>query len=36
MVFFEGAGPRLAGFFDGFVEGFALEDEGGEFDGLVG
>jgi hypothetical protein len=36
MVFLERAGPGLAGFFGGFVEGFALEDEGGGSDGLVG
>ena len=36
VVLFEGAGPGLVGLLDGLLEGPAFEDEGGEFDGLVG
>ncbi len=36
VVLFEGAGPDLVGLLDCVLEGLALQDQGGEFDGLVG
>ena len=36
VVLFQGAGPGFGGLLGGLVEGFAFEDEGGEFDGAVG